>query len=44
MKMIETFLASLWRKKEHSCLVDNRGRERPATLSLHVRGVEGPAK
>jgi hypothetical protein len=46
MKMIETFLASLRRKKERSCLVDNRGHERPATLSLHgyVRGLEGPAK
>ena len=46
MKMIETFLASLWRHKERSCLVDNRSHERPATLSLHgyVRGVEGAAK
>ncbi|WP_156804300.1 hypothetical protein [Rhodanobacter fulvus] len=46
MKMIETFLASLWRNEERSCLVDNRSQERPATLPLHgcVRGVEGAAK
>jgi hypothetical protein len=46
MKMIDTFLAGLWRKKEHACLVDNRGHGRAATLSLrgYVHSVEGPAK
>jgi len=46
MKMIDTFLAGPGRKKEHACLVDNRGHERAATLALrgYVRSVEGPAK
>ena len=46
MKLIEIFPAIPWGKKEHSCLVDNRGHERSAALSLqgYVRGVDGPAK
>jgi len=46
MKLIETFLAGPWREKEHACLVDSRGHERAATLSLrgYVRSVEGLTK
>ncbi|WP_200946353.1 hypothetical protein [Rhodanobacter sp. Root480] len=46
MKLIETFLAHLWREKGRAYLVDGRRHGRPAMRWLrgYVRGVKGPAK
>lgn len=46
MKMIETFLAHLWREKGRAYLADSHRHERPAMQWLrgYVRGVKGPAK